>query len=288
MITTLGYPYNPRKGFLKSFGIKEVFTTTSPVRWLWELYRYWYIRRRYKTINLADAKVFHSGAVLEWALRQGIKEPILIHNAIELKLPNKIFSRKKIRKEFRIPEKARVITFLSAFNVGKGVDMLFKLIERSKELPANTYFLIFGNGAEREKIIKLAQTNERVLYNGKLPHDEIYKAYKASDVVLMPSKYEPFSRIVVESISMGTPVVSSNKGGGKEVIIDGKTGFLVDSEKVEEWIEAINKALKKNMHSSHKAEFEKVAKSYSKENAFNGLSKVYHDIIAGIKPSSTR
>jgi glycosyltransferase involved in cell wall biosynthesis len=288
MITTLGYPYDPKTGFLKSFKLKDVFRTSPPSRWLWELYRYSYIRRRYKVINQADAKICNSHAVADWGKKVGMKDPIVIHNAIDLKIPKKILSREKIRKEFGIPKDAKVIAFLSAFNVGKGVDMIFNLIEKSSEL-GDPYFLIAGTGAQREKMLEIAKKNKNVIYNGgKLPHNQVYKAYKAADVFLLPSKYEPFSRTIVESISTGTPVVSSNSGGGKEVIIEGKTGFLVNADKTDEWINAINKLFKTDLYKKNKKEFERIAKDYSSESAFRDLYEVYQDIIAGRKPSSKR
>lgn len=290
MITTWGIPYSKKTGYLKSFGLFDVFRTSSLKRWLWELYKYLYIRRRYEIINQADVRLCISYAVKEWADKQGIRDSVVIHNAIELKLPKNLLSREAIRKEWNIPQDASVISYFSEFNLGKGVDMLFKIIERSDKIRNNPYFLIIGKGQEQDRVINLSKMNKNVIYlGGRIPHNEMYRAFVASDVVLMPSKNEPFSRLVVESHSMRIPVISSNKGGGKEVIVNGKTGLIVEAENIEDWINAINHIIKNKKHfDKFKSVAKKVAKEYSQKNAFLDIYKIYSMAINREKPRSLR
>lgn len=282
IITTGGIPYNERTGFFTSYGLKEIWQT-SPLRRLpWELYRYWYIKRRYDLINKAEARVFHSSSVQEWALKQGITNTIRIANAIEPGLPRKL-NRDSVRRQWGIPKDAPVVSYLSAFNVGKGVDTVIKLLKQRGSLKRDPYFFILGSGAEKDSIVALAQKDNKIIYPGKIPHSDIYKAYLISDIVLMPSKIEPFSRIVIESMSMGVPVISSNRGGGKDVIENGRSGLLVDPDDVRQWVEGINLLLTdKKLVQSFKRRFPDIIKRYSPKNAYKGLLEVYNDAIRSV------
>ncbi|NQS88963.1 glycosyltransferase family 4 protein, partial [Patescibacteria group bacterium] len=87
--------------------------------------------------------------------------------------------------------------------------------------------------------------------------------YNAADAVIMPSQYEEgYGRVILESLSCGTPVIASNRGGIKEVLTD-SVGMLIEptEEEITKALKEINlKELSKNcrpyaeeMFSSHNA-----------------------------------
>ena len=99
----------------------------------------------------------------------------------------------------------------------------------------NIKLVILGDGIERkniEKEIKKYNLNKKVLLFGSVPHSEIHRYFKATDVVLIPSitshgVQEATSLAALEGMSCGKPVIATNVGGLKEIIKDGKTGFLI-------------------------------------------------------------
>jgi D-inositol-3-phosphate glycosyltransferase len=54
--------------------------------------------------------------------------------------------------------------------------------------------------------------------------------YAAADITVMPSHYESFGLVAVESMASGTPVIASNVGGLSYTVVDGETGYLVEEE----------------------------------------------------------
>jgi len=58
--------------------------------------------------------------------------------------------------------------------------------------------------------------------------------YSKAAVFVCPSIYEPFGIINLEAMACGTPVVASNVGGIKEVVVHGETGYLVSVDQMEE------------------------------------------------------
>jgi glycosyltransferase involved in cell wall biosynthesis len=69
--------------------------------------------------------------------------------------------------------------------------------------------------------------DDRVRFLGPLPRDEVLELFRAADATLLSSSWENFPHTVVESLAVGTPVVSTDVGGVGEVVRDGGNGLLV-------------------------------------------------------------
>ena len=76
---------------------------------------------------------------------------------------------------------------------------------------------------------------------GFLRGEELAAAYASADVFVMPSRTETLGLVVLEAMSSGLPVVGARAGGVPEMIVDGVTGTLFETES--EAIEAIRALL---------------------------------------------
>ena len=65
---------------------------------------------------------------------------------------------------------------------------------------------------------------------GFLRGEELAAAYACADVFVMPSRTETLGLVVLEAMSSGVPVVGARAGGIPEMIEDGVSGFLFDTE----------------------------------------------------------
>lgn len=109
---------------------------------------------------------------------------------------------------------------------------------------------------------------------GWLPFDSIPRLYRQADICVFPSLWpEPFGLVAVEAMSAARPVIASNTGGLKEVVVDGVTGFLVkpgDSDELAEKIDILleDGRLRKKMgrngrkRAEEKYEWEKIMRKY--------------------------
>ena len=71
------------------------------------------------------------------------------------------------------------------------------------------------------------EDNKRVSYLGKIPYQEVQEYIKKAHVCVFPTFAETLGMVTIESMALQKPVVNSNIGWAKELIIDGESGFLV-------------------------------------------------------------
>lgn len=116
--------------------------------------------------------------------------------------------------------------------------------------------------------------NDKILYLGMLDKEQLVKYYKKAAAVLMPIQWqEPFGLSMAEANACGTPVIAFNRGAVPEVIVDGKTGFIVDnSAEMILSIAKLNKIKRKDCR-------DHVEKNFSKERMVDNYAAVFEEIV---------
>ncbi len=122
--------------------------------------------------------------------------------------------------------------------------------------------------------IKPLIDNKQILFVGELNDEIKNKLYGEALGFLEPIKWnEPFGLVMAESMATGTPVIAFKNGAAPEIIVDGKSGFLVDD--INQMVEKI-----KVIQSIDRSECRKrVEELFSIEKMVDGYSKIY----AGLK-----
>jgi glycosyltransferase involved in cell wall biosynthesis len=89
-----------------------------------------------------------------------------------------------------------------------------------------------------------SSVTSHVSFTGSVPHRQLISFYKDADVFVFPSVWnEPFGMPIVEAMAAGVPVVSTRGGGIPEIVVDGKTGLLVERGDASALAEAILRLL---------------------------------------------
>ncbi|MCY6483574.1 glycosyltransferase [Clostridium aestuarii] len=102
--------------------------------------------------------------------------------------------------------------------------------------------LIIGDGSERTKLEKLCEekgVSSIVEFTGNIDNDKIPEYINLMDIVCIPSLSESFGVAAVEACACGRPVIASNVGGLKEIVINGYNGYLVKAADVNDIKEKI-------------------------------------------------
>jgi len=107
------------------------------------------------------------------------------------------------------------------------------LVEASRNIlkgEPRSRFVIIGDGPEREMIEDLCSeysVQGNFLFKGIVPYDRLPAYYRACDLLVLPSLYEGFPRVLMEAGLAGKPIVSTDVGAAHDIIENRKTGFVV-------------------------------------------------------------
>jgi glycosyltransferase involved in cell wall biosynthesis len=121
---------------------------------------------------------------------------------------------------------------LTRWHAYKGLDVLLSAMRIALQLKRDILLLVVGDGDLRpyySSIARQLKLENKVVFAGNVPDQELAEYYAASDVLVLPSKdmSEGFGLTLLEANASGRPCVASNTGGIPEVIRDGYNGLLV-------------------------------------------------------------
>jgi len=118
------------------------------------------------------------------------------------------------------------------------------------------------------------QLNDSVKYCGFVSRDELVREYGGAKALLAPITWEePFGLVFTEAMACGTPVIAFRRGSVPELIVDGVTGFIVDT------IEEMAEAIKKIDTIDRKACREHVLNKFSNQSMINGYNEALSKLI---------
>ena len=215
---------------------------------------------------------------------------------ITIGVDTKIFrpiKTERARKLVRMENKGKIILYVGRIEWRKGIGtLLYAFREVIKNNP-NAKLYIVGGGksksvrklekAECERLKKISQElgiEKKINFLGPKKQDELYKYYSAADVCVVPSYYEPFGIVPLESMACGTPVIASRTGGLQYTVKDKITGHLFKPRNYADLAEKISIVLKsgKDFYAgnclkriSDEFQWEEIADQY--DNFFNQLTK---------------
>ncbi|KAH8702525.1 putative glycosyl transferase [Talaromyces proteolyticus] len=121
----------------------------------------------------------------------------------------------------------------------KGFDFLAELAIRLVKEGLPYKLLIVGgnrNPAVEADVQNLFDpVRDNVIFTGFLGGDSLARAYAAADIFLHCSITETFGLVVLESMASGVPVIARDQGGPSDIVKDGKTGYLVAPDDLDEF-----------------------------------------------------
>jgi len=162
----------------------------------------------------------------------------------------------------------------------KGIRWAIKLARET-----NSKLLLSGNVEDPEFFEKDVKPylSKKIKWIGPISSEppltkkQVVKLMQKAKVFLMTVNWEePFGLVMVESMSCGTPVIGFNRGAVSEVIVNGKTGFVVNPK---QGVNGLKKALKNIDKIDPKTCREYVEKNFTLEKVAENYEKVYQEII---------
>lgn len=161
----------------------------------------------------------------------------------------------RIRNEFGIGDGEFLIGTFGNFFPTKGHRFLLDAVSVLIEKYQNIRLFFVGGGGEQaglEEYVAKAGLGDRVIFAGF--RNDVAACMKACDLVVHPSLSEAFCQVLIETMSVGTPLISTDVGGAREVIEHGVTGTLAPAADSDALMQAVETAINDPARSAAMAE----------------------------------
>ena len=147
----------------------------------------------------------------------------------------------------------KILLFLGGLKQRKNPLFLLDVFRKIND--KQVVLLIAGDGPLKNKLIQKAENlglADRVILTGFVPEENKVKFYNLADIVLFPTLKEGFGMIAAEAGACGKPVIASDNSSLPEIIKNNKTGFLAETNNINDWVSKTkillkNKGLRKLM-----------------------------------------
>jgi len=271
----------------QEFSIPIIFTHHS-------LYDYWsyivplpsvvtcpfiraYVKRYCGQVNGIIAP---SKAIKEYLLQQGIKTPIVV-------IPSGLQGSFLPAVEFKVKKPVVHCHFhllsVSRFSEEKNVSFLVKLIAELIKENQHYRMTLVGYG-QLWKCMKeyayrqLGLTSERLRFIHRPPREQLVQIYREADLFVFSSQADTQGLVLAEAMAAGVPVIALDGPGQRDIIRQGKNGFIVYS--MQEMIDLIRKLAQKNsdLKQMHYSAWQ-TARRYKTSCLTTHLIKFYKQII---------
>ncbi len=213
-----------------------------------------------------------------WVKSFGVKKEniILTPNC----LPQEFFKeydKKKFRNKFGIKNNELVVITVSRIHQSKGIDQLVKV---AKFFPDIKFIIMGKDGGFKSELEKLAKelNLKNVIFAGEVSEIEKIEAYAGADIFCSPSHYEAFCISILEAMSQGCAVISSNQGGMPWVV--GKEGLIFQDYNLEDFKNRLGTLVKnKKLLNKFKKLGKEKAKKFTWDKVARTLDKEYKPLI---------
>ena len=234
-----------------------------------------------------------SAAVRDYLVDRGIDEQrcIVVPNAVDLeRFSITETTAAPIREEFGWHDADRVIALVGRIVGWKGQDFFIRAIADARRTDASIRGLIVGDDSGRDgaadfiaglrSLIEELDLGDSVRFSGH--RSDIPNIMKSADAVICASsKPEPFGRVIIESMAVGTPVIATDAGGASEIIENGVNGMLVPIRNSDAIAKAILRLTRDNAlaETIRSAGLRSVTDHYTVARHVDRISEIYRNIL---------
>lgn len=182
-------------------------------------------------IGFSFSDVIQSNSHAGLAAYKVKKRGNVIHNGFNFERIHNINPDFSILKNDRENNKV-IVGMVASFNDYKDYETLIIAANKITKIKKNLLFVLVGDGINLPKMKRIANGNEKIVFTGLQKNVE--SIINLFDIGVLVTYTEGISNSILEYMALGKPVIATDGGGTKEIVIDGYTGFLIPQKSVDE------------------------------------------------------
>jgi UDP-glucose:(heptosyl)LPS alpha-1,3-glucosyltransferase len=187
--------------------------------------------------------------------------------------------REEVKRQYAISPDDFVILF-SAHNFRlKGLKYLIQAVAQVKREKKQVKLLVLGRDKKNlyERLAHKLGCKEEVIFAGGVKDTEKY--YSAADILVHPTFYDSFARVVLEALASGLPVITTRYAGAGWIISEGEEGFVLeDPRDVEDLAEKILYFVDPMRLQKASTAARRLAQQYSRKRCYQEMLKILQEI----------
>lgn len=229
--------------------------------------------------NRCDAATAPSNVIKELMEEHGIRNVSALPNGIDARKFNPKLDGRPVREWWNLGKK-KVVLHLGRLVLEKNLEVIMRAALLVAEEEPDVKFLIVGTGPAASHYRELALKNHvgrYFIFTGFVEDRWVPKYYACADAVVVPSKFETQGLVTLEAMACGKPVAGADFLATREVVRDGKDGFLFDPDDPEDCAEKVVAALRAGKKLREAAR--RKGAEYSIEKCTDRLLKLYEGLV---------
>jgi glycosyltransferase involved in cell wall biosynthesis len=187
--------------------------------------------------------------------------------------------KEKMRIKLGFDKEDKIILYVGRFSVEKGLDQLLMAFKNLQSGESKSRLVLVGKGPQKRKLEDIVNKEriERVKFLSPVRRQKVSEIMNCADVLALTSSFEGMPTVVLEALACGVPVVATNVGDIKKVVINHKTGYLIRERNVEEIKDGLLKVIDMGRE-KYIDDCVNVVQRYSWKNIANEIMEVYESL----------
>jgi glycosyltransferase involved in cell wall biosynthesis len=234
--------------------------------------------------NLAEQVIAPSESIARILRERGVRKPIAT-------IPTGVFidefehgDGQAVRACENIPAEAFVVGHIGRLAPEKNLEFLSQAVAQFLEDERQAHFLVVGYGPSEKRMKNFfakRRLQHRVHFLGKRRGQSLVDAYHASDVFAFSSKSETQGLVLIEAMAAGVPAVALGASGVRDVLEDGKNGYMLPEEEVDSFVEALKKMCRLGQEEKRNfvVKAKRTAESLSMHNCASKIVRIYRRLV---------
>lgn len=211
-------------------------------------------RKKFKLLFTSAAQRRHSGYT-RWLIRRMdaliatsarsasfLERPAtVIHHGVDCAVFHPAPDRMALRQSLDLPPDGPLVGCFGRIRPQKGNDLFVEAMLRALQEIPRARALMMGRATDEHATflkdlknkVAAAGQSDRIIFRDEVPFAQLAAHFQALDLYVAPQRWEGFGLTPLEAMACGAPVIATRVGAFEELIVDGKTGFLVNVEDVD-------------------------------------------------------
>lgn len=213
------------------------------------------------------------------ALQKDIKRKVYV---LETPYVKNIFVENNSIVQNKLKEK-KYLLFFGRMTVDKGIDVIKNILYELLKENSDLFFVFAGDIGDKKKELQKAakEYRNRVLFLGRLKHEELFPVIRKAELIIMPSLMDNFPNSCAEAMSIGKIVIGTDGSSLEQFIKNGENGFLAEINNSQSLLEKIEEALNLEEEKKNKLSINAIKRieKLNPEKYYKKLENLYFHVI---------